>query len=61
MNHDGKVLLRALRLVEKQEEVDVPKDLEKIKNDIMKSNPKMKESMAYALATNIMKRRARKK
>jgi hypothetical protein len=53
------VLLR--RLVEKQEEVDMPKDLEKIKNDIMKSNPKMKESMAYALATNILKRRKRKK
>jgi hypothetical protein len=53
------VLLR--RLVEKQEEVDMPKDLEKIKNDIMKSNPKMKESMAYALATNILKRRKRNK
>lgn len=39
----------------------MPKDLEKIKNDIMKSNPKMKESMAYALATNILKRRKRKK
>lgn len=39
----------------------MPKDLEKIKNDIMKSNPKMKESMAYAIATNIWKKRKAKK
>ena len=35
----------------------MPKDLEKIRKDIMKSNPKMKESLAYALATNILKKR----
>jgi hypothetical protein len=35
----------------------MPKDLEKIRKDIMKNNPKMKDSMAYALATNILKKR----
>jgi len=35
----------------------MPKELEKIRKDIMKGNPKMKESMAYALATNILKKR----
>lgn len=35
----------------------MPKELEKIKNDILKSNPKMPTSEAYALATNIMKKR----
>ena len=35
----------------------MPKDLEKIRKDIMSANPKMPESMAYALATNILKKR----
>jgi len=35
----------------------MPKELEKIKNDILKSNPKMPVSEAYALATNIFKKR----
>jgi hypothetical protein len=39
----------------------MPKDLEKIRKDIMKSNPKMKESLAYALATNILKKRKAKR
>ncbi len=39
----------------------MPKDLEKIKSSIMQQNPKMKESMAYALATNILKKRKAKK
>jgi len=39
----------------------VPKELEKIKSDIMKGNPKMKESLAYALATNILKKRKAKR
>jgi len=29
----------------------VPKILEKRKNDIMRGNPKMKEELAYAIAT----------
>jgi hypothetical protein len=33
------------------------KELEKIRKDILKSNPKMSESMSYALATNVMKKR----
>ena len=35
----------------------MPKELEKIRKDILKSNPKMSESMSYALATNIFKKR----
>jgi hypothetical protein len=35
----------------------MPKELEKIRKDILKSNPKMSESMSYALATNVMKKR----
>lgn len=35
----------------------MPKELEKIRKDILKGNPKMSESMSYALATNIMKKR----
>jgi hypothetical protein len=35
----------------------MPKDLEKIRKDIMKANPSMPKSMAYALATNILKKR----
>ena len=35
----------------------MPKELEKIKNDILKRNPKMPESEAYAIATNIFKKR----
>ena len=35
----------------------MPKALEKIKNDILKGNKNMSESMAYALATNILKKR----
>ena len=43
------------------ERIVMPKDLEKIRKDIMKANPKMKESMAYALATNILKKRKAKR
>jgi hypothetical protein len=35
----------------------MPKALEKIRKDILKGNPKMSESMSYALATNILKKR----
>jgi hypothetical protein len=35
----------------------MPAELEKIKNDILKRNPKMPESEAYAIATNIFKKR----
>ena len=35
----------------------MPAALEKIKNDILKRNPNMPESEAYALATNIFKKR----
>ena len=35
------------------------KDLEKIRKDIMAGNPSMSESMSYALATNILKKRKR--
>jgi hypothetical protein len=35
----------------------MPAELEKIKNDILKRNPKMPEGEAYALATNIFKKR----
>ena len=35
----------------------MPKELEKIRKDILKGNPKMSESMSYALATNILKKR----
>ena len=35
----------------------MPKELEKIRKDILKGNPKMSESMSYALATNIYKKR----
>jgi hypothetical protein len=35
----------------------MPKKLEKIRKDILKGNPKMSESMSYALATNILKKR----
>ena len=35
----------------------MPKELEKIRKDILKGNSKMSESMSYALATNIMKKR----
>ena len=35
----------------------MPKELEKIRKDIMANNPKMSKDMAYALATNIMKKR----
>ena len=37
--------------------VNMPAELEKIKNDILKRNPSMPESEAYALATNIFKKR----
>ena len=43
------------------ERIVMPKDLEKIRKDIMKANPKMKESLAYALATNILKKRKAKR
>jgi hypothetical protein len=36
----------------------MPKELEKIRKDILKGNPKMSEGMSYALATNIMKKRS---
>ena len=39
----------------------MPAELEKIKNDILKGNKGMQESMAYALATNILKKRKAKK
>lgn len=39
----------------------MPAELEKIKDDILKGNPKMSESMAYALATNILKKRRKKR
>ena len=39
----------------------MPEELEDIKTSIMRDNPKMKESMAYALATNILKKRKAKK
>ena len=35
----------------------MPKELEKIRKDILKGNPKMDKGMSYALATNIMKKR----
>jgi hypothetical protein len=35
----------------------MPKALEKIRKDILRGNPKMSESMSYALATNILKKR----
>ena len=35
----------------------MPKELEKIRKDILKGNPKMSENMSYALATNILKKR----
>ena len=37
----------------------MPKALEKIRKDIMAGNPAMNKSMAYALATNIFKKRKR--
>jgi hypothetical protein len=39
----------------------MPKDLEKIRKELMSKNPKMKESLAYALATNMLKRKRGKK
>lgn len=39
----------------------MPAALEKIKNDILAGNKNMPESMAYALATNILKKRKAKK
>lgn len=35
----------------------MPKELEKIRKDILKTNPSMNKSMSYALATNIYKKR----
>lgn len=35
----------------------MPKELEKIRKDILKGNTKMTESLSYALATNIYKKR----
>lgn len=35
----------------------MPKSLEKIRKDIMAGNPKMDKGLAYALATNILKKR----
>lgn len=35
----------------------MPKNLEKVRKDIMNGNPSMSKDMAYALATNIIKQR----
>ena len=35
----------------------MPAGLEKIRKDILKTNPSMNKSMSYALATNIWKKR----
>ena len=36
----------------------MPKELEKIRKSILKSNPKMTEDTSYALATKILKKRS---
>ena len=39
----------------------MPKDLEKIRKELMSKNPKMAKSLAYALATNMLKKRKAKR
>lgn len=39
----------------------MPKDLEAIRKELMTKNPKMPKSLAYALATNMLKKKGKRK
>lgn len=39
----------------------MPKDVEAVRKDLMNKNPKMPKSLAYALATNMIKKKGKAK